>query len=296
MVSDISTIAASYNNLQASALRIRKLLDESQSLQRQLADEKANVEHTVEERTKELRAAQDRLKAENRMKREFIALSSHNLRTPLTVIQGSLQLLQGADTPEQREELMTNMESGVKRLGGFVADLSAIAVLESGSQLDAKPVPLNELVRPVIEETRPFIATKQLAFNVDLDLEDTMVNANILWLQSCIRNLLDNAIKFTETGTISLTTHKVSDEQVGIVVSDTGVGIKPEEIPLLFTKFHRATGYEQYNYEGEGLALYLTKLIVEQHGGHIEVKSTQGSGSTFTIFLPIARGSDVVKP
>jgi two-component system phosphate regulon sensor histidine kinase PhoR len=106
-------------------------------------------------------------------------------------------------------------------------------------------------------------------------------------LRSAIYNLLDNALKFTaEQGQIELSLAHVADA-IQIVTKDNGVGIAPEEINKLFTKFHRGTSTLNYNYEGTGIGLYLTKLIITEHGGTIAVQSELGKGSTFTITLPL---------
>jgi signal transduction histidine kinase len=220
------------------------------------------------------------------MKREFIALSSHNLSTPLAVMVGSLELIKTADSPEQRTQLLTTLENGINRLGEFVNDMGTVATLENGGQLETRPVTIEDILRPIIEETAAFGASKKLAFLTNLAPGPITINGNVAWLRSCIRNLLNNALKFTGQGSITLAT-AIRNEQLAVSVSDTGIGINPIELQLLFTKFHRGTDTERYDYEGEGLGLYLTKLIVEQHGGHIEVQSTLGQGSTFTVFLPL---------
>jgi signal transduction histidine kinase len=286
VLSDITDIVTSYQNLQTSTVKIRSLLAESHQLQQQLVDEKENIERTVEIRTRELQQAQEQLRAEDRMKREFIALSSHNLSTPLAVMVGSLELIKTADSPEQRTQLLTTLENGINRLGEFVNDMGTVATLENGGQLETRPVTIEDILRPIIEETAAFGASKKLAFLTNLAPGPITINGNVAWLRSCIRNLLNNALKFTGQGSITLAT-AIRNEQLAVSVSDTGIGINPIELQLLFTKFHRGTDTERYDYEGEGLGLYLTKLIVEQHGGHIEVQSTLGQGSTFTVFLPL---------
>lgn len=271
-------------------MKIRSLLEQSNQLQQQLQEEKASVERTVEVRTHELQEAQEQLKAEDRLKREFIALSSHNLSTPLAVMTGSLELIKTSDSPEQRAQLLATLENGIKRLGEFVNDMGTVATLESGGQLDMRPISIDEVLAPIIDETKAFSATKKLEFHANLMPGPITVNGNVPWLRSCIRNLLNNALKFTGQGSITIST-SVRNGELALSVSDTGIGINPTELPLLFTKFHRGTDTERYDYEGEGLGLYLTKLIVEQHGGRIEVQSTLGQGSTFTVYLPLSQTS-----
>ena len=280
VLTDMTETVDSYN-------KIRDLLSQSQVLQQQLADEKAGVEQVVQARTRELRVAQDRLKAEDRMKREFIALSSHNLSTPLSVMKGSLQLIKDDKAAaEQREQLLGVFENGLNRLNEFVNDMSAIAMLESGGKIHMEHVLVHKLLEPIIAEMSVFCQAKHLAFHTKLTPGDITIFGSAMWLRNCIHNLFDNALKFTKQGSITLTT-QMQNGFLHIKVSDTGIGIAEGELILLFTKFHRGTDFEQYNYEGAGLGLYLTKLIIEQHGGHIAVDSKLGQGSAFTLSLPL---------
>lgn len=253
---------------------------------RQITSSYKTIEHIVEERTRELKTAQDQVRAEDRLKREFIALSSHNLGTPLSIMQSSIHLIKATDDSGQRDQLLRMLENGVRRLAEFVDEMSAISTLESGGKLDARPISLGSIVEPLIDEAQAFSSAKRLTFKANLKNTDAMIQGNQLWLRSCVRNLLDNALKFTSEGHITLTT-RTTATTAQIMVHDTGIGIKKSELSLLFIKFHRATDFERYDYEGRGLGLYLTKLIVEQHGGRITVKSELGKGSTFTVHMPL---------
>ena len=187
------------------------------------------------------------------------------------------------------------MESGITHLDEFIKDISTINDLEAGGSIEAKAINLVTVLEPLATQTRTYTDPKQLAFDLQLPNRPVMVKANELWLQNCVRNLLNNALKFTEHGSIGLTLETIDSKAV-IRVSDTGTGIREEEIPLLFTKFHRGTNYEQYNYEGRGLALYLTKLIIERFSGTIAAESKNGEGSTFTISLPLISESNGAQP
>jgi signal transduction histidine kinase len=109
-------------------------------------------------------------------------------------------------------------------------------------------------------------------------------------MRSALGNILDNAIKFNkEDGAVTVRA-SAADGALTFVVADTGIGIRPEEMPKLFTKFHRGTSTLNYDYEGAGIGLYLTKLIIDKHGGRIDVESQTGKGATFTVHLPVMRG------
>lgn len=303
IISDISDITASYHQLELSAERIRsqysqlqenqvtmqRLLQESKDLQKQLQHEKENVEHTVEVRTAELREARDKLKASDEMKSEFIMLSSHNLRTPLAIMKSSVELLADNEAlTEQQKYMVHALTSSTDRLGEFVEDLLTIATLEAGDQLKLVPTRLDEITIPLIQETKAMAVAKGLDFQFTIDSKDVRISANTLRLRGAIRNILHNAVNFTSKGGVHLHIRHTSS-LVTIVVEDSGIGIAPEELPRMFTKFHRGSSALTYNYQGVGIGLYLTKLVVEEHHGQITVKSKPGEGSAFTITLPVAQ-------
>jgi PAS domain S-box-containing protein len=288
VISDISDIVESYTRLEKDAARISMLLDESHRLEQQVEVEKAGVEKTVEIRTKELRDAQVQLQESDKMKTEFIMLGSHNLRTPITIMASSLEMLKGTPADQDRTQILASLEEGIKRLKDFVEDMVAISTLEAGAGLIREPATAGSLLETVITEAKALAVTKpELTFSATVNDGDTvMINANSSRLQGAIRNVITNAFKFTHTGTIIVTAEK-RDATYEIIVKDSGIGIEAEELPKIFTKFHRGTGVLTFEYEGKGIGLYLTKLIVEEHGGTVTAESSLGDGSTFTISLPI---------
>lgn len=295
VLSDISDLVDSYNRLESDANRIRGLLDEAHQLEEQLKAEKDNVEHTVEVRTEELRKAQSELKESDKLKTEFIMLGSHNLRTPITIMANSLEMLKETQDEQARRTYVTSLEQGINRLKDFVEDMVTIVSLEAGTGQRREPVRIVDLLDPVITETKALATTKPaVAFQVDIADDEATILANSVWLRGALRNLLSNAFKFTETGSVTLRS-QVADNRYVIEVTDTGIGIAADEVPKLFTKFHRGTDTITFQYEGKGIGLYLTKLIVDEHNGTISAESTLGSGSTFTISLPLS-GSESPTP
>jgi signal transduction histidine kinase len=252
-----------------------------------LEQEKANVEHTVQVRTKELREAQARLVETDKMKTEFVLLTSHNLRTPLTAIKGNIELL-GLPVikEEQKKELLEELKKASIKLGGLVEDLLTISTLEAGDSMVREQVQLDSIITPLLDEATALAAKNHNTFSSNLVIEHLTLQANARQIQTALRNLLDNAFKFTKNGRVTLSAAAHRDQLV-ITVADTGIGISASELPKLFTKFHRATDAMQYDYDGEGIGLYLTKLIVDEHGGKVGVVSSQGKGTTFTITLPV---------
>lgn len=302
IIADISDITASYHQLQDNAARIssqnhqlqenqltmQRLLKEAEILQDQLKHEKENVEHTVEVRTAELREARDKLKASDQLKSEFIMLSSHNLRTPLTIMRSSVELLASDNNNlnGQQKLMVDSLTDSTSRLGEFIEDLLTIATLEAGDELSLTPTPLQEIVAPLIDEVTNLAKSKGIHFAPPMYDKDIMVNANALRMRGAIRNLLHNAINFTKEGEVSFIV-EANTERVRLIIRDTGIGIAPEEIPKLFTKFHRGTSTLTYDYPGGGIGLYLTKLVVDEHRGQITAESVYGKGSTFTVELPL---------
>ncbi|MDB5181655.1 MAG: amtb 2 [Candidatus Saccharibacteria bacterium] len=301
IISDISDITASYHQLEDSAARIRtqnqllqenqvtmeRLLAESQNLQKQLQHEKENVEHTVEVRTAELREARDKLEAADELKSEFIMLSSHNLRTPLSIMRSSVELL--ADNPSlaaDQKAIIHSLTNGTDRLGELIEDLLTIATLEAGDQSRLEPTKLGDIISPLVSEAESIAESKGLVFKPSIPTTDIVVNANAPRLRGAIRNILHNAVNFTTEGEVRLRV-STSENKLRIIVEDSGIGIPPEELPKLFTKFHRATSTLVYDYQGKGIGLYLAKLVVEEHNGKIFAESTLGKGSAFTMELPI---------
>ncbi|HEX5448026.1 MAG TPA: ATP-binding protein, partial [Candidatus Saccharimonadales bacterium] len=144
---------------------------------------------------------------------------------------------------------------------------------------------LNEMLGGISREYDGLAKSKGVIFKTNIQNGDTRILSSQFLIAQAVRNLLDNALKFTpEQGTVELDASV--GQKVMIQVRDSGIGIKPEELPKLFTKFHRGSETLVYNYEGTGIGLYVTKLIIEEQKGTIRAESKLGVGSTFTIELP----------
>ena len=253
-----------------------------------LENEKAGVEHTVEVRTKELREAQARLIDTDKIKTEFVLLTSHNLRTPLTTIRGSIELLSLPKIhAKEKAELLDNLQTSTKKLGELIEDLLTISNIEAGGSLTLENIKSKELLDPLVDYAKKHSATTKNKLAVNIKVGDSSLAASTDRLRTAVRNILENAFKFTRKGSVSFGA-SVDNHTLLITIKDTGRGIPAEEIPKLFTKFHRATDTLKYDYDGEGIGLYLSKLIVEEHKGKIRIDSEMGVGTIFTITLPIS--------
>jgi PAS domain S-box-containing protein len=286
VVTDISEINRSYEALQTSAARIYKQNDDLRKLEARLREEKANVEAIVEFRTRALVDAQSKLKAADQLKTEFIMLTSHNLRTPLAIAKGYAEIITSEyPMTDEQKPMLDGLNNGLSRLGKIVEDLLTISSIESGSMVTLNEISFQELVEPLIQEIKDLAVTRKDKFIVNFHAGDVKIKANADRLRGALRNVLNNACKFTENGTVELSTSR-SENRLIINISDTGIGIDPSELPKLFTKFHRAANALNGGYEGRGIGLYLTKLIIEEHNGKLSVVTQPNKGATFTIELP----------
>ena len=242
----------------------------------------------MEVRTKELRDAQKRLIDTDKIKTEFVLLTSHNLRTPLTTIKGSIELLATPSiSKKDKQALLSDLQGSTKKLGELIEDLLTISSLEAGDSLVLETVQASDLLNPLLDYAKKLASSTKNEFTTDINVAGTALGANTNRLRTAIRNILENAFKFTKSGKVKITANADATNLI-ISIQDSGIGIPAEEIPKLFTKFHRSTDTMQYDYDGEGIGLYLSKLIIDEHRGKISVDSEMGVGTTFTITLPLA--------
>jgi signal transduction histidine kinase len=259
-------------------------------------EEKREQLETLNEQLQKANAELERANEQQRqlaeMREEFLALTTHDLRSPLSVISGVVNFFTsgrlGQITPEQRN-MITMMERNTQSLIELVNDLLDSSKLESGSvQLDLAPLALPKVVNEVRETMEPLAKEKGIRFVEEIPANLPLVNAEHPKVRRILVNLVSNALKFTTKGgivRIAARTH--GDAQVAISVTDTGVGIPAEDVARLFDKYEQARSRSTRGEKGTGLGLYITKQLVELHGGEISAESEPGVGSTFTFTLPI---------
>jgi heavy metal sensor kinase len=241
----------------------------------------------------------DRLEASFQQMKQFSADVSHELRTPITAIRGQLEVaLFTAQTTDQYREAMFNALQDIDRLSQIVRALLLLSQAESGQLvLQKSRLNLCEVAEDLVDQFQIPAEAAGVRLTADLDPE-CFVNADRVQIERLISNLLSNAIKFTPEGGEVRLRLRTSPENVEIVVEDTGRGISTEHLPLIFDRFYRvpgsgsAPGPEQ----GLGLGLSFVAWIVKAHHGKIDVDSTPGKGTRFTIQLPAAgAGSDTME-
>lgn len=244
----------------------------------------------IEELAKELSVANERLKELDQMKSEFLSIASHQLRAPITAVQGyAANLLEGSYgvLPDYLRDPLNTIREATRLMVNSIEDYLNISRIEQGRmKYEKSEFDVADLAKKVVNELTPVAAKKNLALSINAP-EDLKVTADIGKIKQVITNLVDNAIKYTNEGSVSVAVEHV-DAKAKITITDTGVGIPPEEIGALFEKFKRARGANKVNTSGTGLGLYVAKQLIEGHGGAIRIESDGvGKGSRFIIELPI---------
>lgn len=248
----------------------------------------------TDQKQSEAQLRQDRNIAEtaNRLKSEFLANMSHELRTPLNGVIGlSELLLEGeiGDVNEVQQEYIRDILDCGKHLLRLINDILDLSKIESGKMtLSQEEFTFDQVWSEVDPVVRQLARTKQINVHVESDLANTVLVLDKQKIKQVLFNLVSNAVKFTpEQGAVMILVHHVGDTFT-LQVRDTGIGIRQEDMPKLFQEFQQLDSQSNRKYQGTGLGLNLTKKLVELHGGTITVESTLGSGSTFTVALPIA--------
>jgi len=223
-------------------------------------------------------------------RREFIANITHDLRTPLTSLQGYLETLlmkEGSLTPEEQRTYLAITIKRADQLGKLVSELFEIAKLDSPDVLVRfEPFSLGELIQDILQKFQLAAEKKKIALQINMAERLPLVFADIGLCERLIENLVDNAVRYTpEDGTISINAIP-KNERVAVSISDTGSGIRPEDIPHLFDRFYRKDRSRPDSSSGSGLGLVIAKRIVELHGSSLEVSSAVNIGTTFMFTLP----------
>ncbi|HVG28971.1 MAG TPA: ATP-binding protein [Pyrinomonadaceae bacterium] len=259
--------------------------EELEQLNRRLADS-----------NRELEVANAKLREVAELKEEFLAVTTHDLRSPLAVISGVISFFSsgrlGELTPEQ-QNMVSMMERNTHNLIELVNDLLDSAKLESGTlQLDLAPTELPALVGEICEAMGTVAGERGVTVDCHFPEDMPEVTADRAKLRRVLVNLVSNAVKFTPKGGRVDISGERQGALVRVQVSDTGVGVAAEDLPHLFDKYEQGSSRAPRREKGTGLGLYITRQLVELHGGEIKAESEVGKGSTFSFTIPIAEVDD----
>jgi signal transduction histidine kinase len=249
------------------------------------------LEKEVEKRTEELKKAYEELKKLDIAKSEFISIASHQLRTPLSAIKGYLSMiLEGSygNLPEKVKKPMENVYQSNERLIKLVNDILSVSKIEAGEmEMNWEREDLREIIKEVISELSIKAKEKNLYLNFEEPKEFPKVLLDREKIRQVILNLVDNAIRYTQKGGVTVKL-QIANVKLQIVVSDTGEGLTKEEREKIFERFSRGTAGTKFWTEGAGLGLYIARKFVEMHKGRIWAESEgRGKGSTFYVELPM---------
>lgn len=229
----------------------------------------------------ELRKAKEKAETADRLKSAFLANMSHEIRTPLNAIVGFSSLMTTADTEEEKQEYQSIIEKNNEQLLQLVSDILDLSKIESGMvKISKKKIDVNSMCREIADSMRLKVHNSvQLAFRPQ---DSLFLYADEGRVRQVINNFINNAIKFTDMGSITLSCSLTDDQKVKISVSDTGKGIPAEQIKNIFNRFVKLDSFVP----GTGLGLSICESLIKQMGGKIGVTSTEGKGSCFWFTLP----------
>lgn len=269
-------------------------ISERKNTEKELKLHREHLEELVIQRTAELEVEKERALSADRLKSAFLATMSHELRTPLNSIIGFTGILMneapGPLNPEQKKQLGM-VQNSARHLLSLINDVLDISKIEAG-QLKMNLITFNlpEVINKAVEIVKPFAEKKNLRLTVAIDENVKEIKSDNLRVQQILLNILNNAIKFTEVGSVSISCFSDSNI-VKIQIADTGIGIENEKIEQLFKPFMQVDTGLTRKKEGTGLGLSICKKLAEMLDGKVEVQSEFGLGSTFTITLPIIKNN-----
>ena len=261
-------------------------------------DEIGQLTETINNMLRRMEIFYNELDEAYRAQRRFVSDASHELRTPLTTIRGNVDLLQRmwmkdtGPTPlteQEREEMsmeaLADISDEARRMSRLVNDMLSLARADAGYIMEKETVALKPLVEEVVRRAQ-FLQRKADWICDDIsNLDQVYVKGNKDYLQQMLFIFIENAFKYTASGSVTLTAVS-QDNQVGIRVKDTGIGMNQEEVPHIFERFYRADVSRGVT-SGTGLGLSIAKWIIDEHKGSVEVVTKPGEGTTFLIWLPL---------
>jgi PAS domain S-box-containing protein len=270
----------------------QRLAGELRLLNEQLEDRIRDATLELERRNRQLEWQSAELEKASRLKSEFLAAMSHELRTPLNVIIGYSSLMREriyGELSDAQDETLQKVYTTSQHLLALINDVLDLSKIEAGKMpLHVEEVDLRELVAELSETVMPMVRKKHLEYQTIIADSVPHIHTDRTKLKQILLNLLSNAIKFTSSGSVTVDTELMADRNsIRIAVADTGIGIKPEYVDVIFEDFRQLDQSHTREYGGTGLGLSITKNLLALLGGHISVTSKFGEGSCFTVELPL---------
>ncbi len=275
------------------------MLDQLQQYDRELRDYRQDLERQVVSRTQELEWAKGRAEDASRAKSDFLATMSHEIRTPMSGVLGFTSLLEKTDLDRQQKEYVEIVTSSARSLLAIIDDILDFSKMEAGK---TRLEPTDFELAPLVESIRMLFTAKAAEKGIKLAVDmapdiPPLLQGDPVRLRQVLVNLVDNAIKFTQRGQVSLRIILASMDSTGvdlcIEVSDSGIGMSPQQQEILFQPFQQSDSSITRRYGGTGLGLVITQRLVKLMGGEITLVSMPGKGSTFTalVHLGLPRAS-----
>jgi signal transduction histidine kinase len=281
---EVGTLAGAFNQMAVDLARSKEEIDQySKTLEKKVHQRTRELEIS----NQELRAIQNELMEANIVKSEFMSIASHQLRTPLTTLLGYSELLLTRPlTESQKKEFLGFINEESIRLSKIVDDLLDVSRIESEKDFGFVKEPVQ--LADVLVSNSKFYSHAETGHRIITDTEQDLplVSADSDKIGQLIKNLLDNAIKYSPTGDIVCKAF-VKDNMVWVSVQDHGIGISQQDLPRIFDKFYRVEREETAHVTGTGLGLAIAKYIVESHDGRIDIQSELGKGTTISFGIPI---------
>jgi len=261
------------------------------------------LESLVEIRTQQLIQAKDKAEEADRLKSSFLANLSHEIRTPLNAIIGFSNLvIDGIDTPEEKENIRQIIYSSSESLLGLINDIIDFSKIESGHiDIILKEVPLKKIMADIQSIFQLQLKRQQIGTSHNIDfrvianeqLNDIYLETDEVRIKQILSNLIHNAIKFTLKGSIEVGCHVLGDNEiVEFYVKDTGIGIKKENLQIIFERFRKIEDDKTHLHRGAGIGLAITQQLVSLLGGQIRVESEHGIGTTFYFTIPVKKNPE----
>lgn len=288
----IESFNAMLGTIEAKTTELEQARTTAEGAKEQLEEANRTLEARVEDRTKLLAKAVKDAEEASKAKSSFLAKMSHELRTPLNAIIGYSEILREDaidDGATRTAEDLDKVLNAARHLLGLINDVLDISKIEAGKmELYLEDFDIAKTVNEVIATAQPLIAKKGNVLTLDCPPDTGTIHADATKLRQMLLNLLSNASKFTEKGTITLKVTRLPEEEaVDLAVIDTGIGMTPEQLSRLFQAFSQADASTTSKYGGTGLGLAISKQFAQMMNGDISVTSAAGVGSTFTIRLPL---------